>query len=141
MTPAARNPDHTPFHPKWYRRRMPIFWWLGHFAYVKFIVRELTSVAVAYAALLLLAQFWILAQGPEAYARFVAWLQAPRVLALHGGVLVGLVLHTLTWLNLAPKALVVRLGSKRVPDGAIVAGHYAAWIITSALLAWALLGR
>lgn len=138
MSAPAKNPDYTPFHPKWYRRRMPIFWWLGHFAYVKFIVRELTSVAVAYAALLLLAQFWIMARGADVYARFLDWLRSPWVLALHGLVLAGLVLHTITWLNLAPKALVVRVRGTRVPDRVIVAGHYGAWIITSALLAWML---
>ena len=48
-TRRAGNPRYEPYHPKWYRKRVPIFWWLENLAYVKFITRELTSLAVGYA--------------------------------------------------------------------------------------------
>ena len=48
------NSSYRLYHPKWYRERYPIFWWLQKFAYGKFIVRELTSLAVGYAAVLLM---------------------------------------------------------------------------------------
>jgi fumarate reductase subunit C len=48
--------------------------------------------------------------------------------------------HTITWLNLAPQALVVRLAGRRVPSGAVLAGHYAALVVTSAAVVWYLLG-
>lgn len=136
----AVNPDYTPYHPKWYRRRIPIFWWIRKRAYVKFITRELTSPFVAYAALLLLIQVWALARGEAAYDRFLAWLQLGPVLAWHGAVLLILLFHTVTWLNLAPKAIVVHAGGRRIPDAAVVAGHYLAWFAVSAFLAWLLVG-
>jgi len=135
------NPKYRKFHPKWHRRRMPIFWWLGKLPYIKFITRELTSIAVMYTALLLLVQFWILSRGEQAHAAFSEWLRSTPVICLHVAVLLTLLFHTVTWLGLAPKALVVQLGGKRVPDAAIVAGHYAAWIVTSGLLAWVLVTR
>ena len=126
-------------HPKWYRARMPIFWWLRHSAYARFIARELTSVAVAYAALLLLIEFFAVGAGPEAFARFSAWLHSPFAVVLHGLLLVALLFHSVTWLNLAPRALVLRVAGRRVPDSIVLLGHYAAWIAASGLLAWVLL--
>lgn len=132
--PAPRHPGYTPYHPRWHRRRMPIFWWLGRPNYIRFIVRELTSLAVAYTVLFLLAAIWALGRGPESWALLVSRLGHPEWLALHGVVLLFLLFHTVTWLGLAPKALVVRLGGRRLPDRAIVAGHYLAWAAASALV-------
>ena len=119
---------------------MPIFWWLGNFAYTKFIVRELTSLAVAYSAVLLVVEAGAVRRGEAAHAALAAWLEAPWVIALNAIVLLVLIFHTVTWLGLAPKALVLRLGGRRVPDVAIVAGHYLAWVAVSAVVFWLLAG-
>lgn len=136
-----RNPEYTRYHPRWHRRRMPIFWWLGKPAYTAFILRELTSVFVAYAAAALVLFAVAVASGPEAYAGFIERLAHPAVAAFHGFVLLALLFHTVTWLNLAPQALVVRVGRRRVPAGVVLWGHYAAWLVLSAALAWFLLWR
>jgi fumarate reductase subunit C len=133
------NPGYRLYHPKWHRDRIPIFWWLRKISYVRFIARELTSLFVAYAVVLLVIEVRVLAQGPDAYAGFVAWLRSPPVAASHVVVLLTLLFHTITWLNLAPRAIVVRLGGRRVPDGLVLLGHYAAWLGASGLLAWVLL--
>lgn len=139
MSDEPRNPEYTPYHPKWYRRRIPIFWWLGHAAYTKFIARELTSLFVAYAAVLLLVQLWIVGRGEAAYERFSGWLAAPPVVAFHAFVFVVILFHTITWLSLAPKALVVRVARRRVPDAWVVAAHYGGWLVASAAIAALLL--
>ena len=135
------NPEHKLYHPKWYRTRMPIFWWVAKYSFTKFIARELTSLAVAYSAVFLLVQIVVLSRGEETYERFLGLLQLPPVLIFHGFVLLVLVFHTVTWLNLAPKALVLHVGGRRVPDQAVVASHYLAWLTASGLLGWFLLGR
>jgi fumarate reductase subunit C len=143
VTPAhpanPPNPDYRLYHPRPYRRRMPIFWWLERAAYVKFIARELTAVPVAYAALLLLAEAWALGRGEAAFRRLNELLAAPWALVLHGAVAAALLFHAFTWLHLAPKAMEVRLGGRRVPDGAILAGQYLGWLGATALVAWLLL--
>jgi fumarate reductase subunit C len=48
--------------------------------------------------------------------------------------------HTITWFNLAPKAMAVRVGGKRLPDWMISAPNYAAWIVISAIIAWFIVG-
>jgi fumarate reductase subunit C len=125
---------------KAYSERMPIFWWLRKLSYARFITRELTSLAVAYAAVLLLVEVAAVARGPEAYAAFVAFLARPPVVGFHGVVLAALLFHTVTWLGLAPQAMVVKLGGRKVPDRAVLAAHYLAWLGASLLVAWSLVG-
>ena len=134
------NPKYELYHPKWYRKPYPIFWWLKKPAYVKFMIRELTSLAVGYVAVLLILQVWALSRGEQAYERFLDFLQAPAVLVLHGLVLLLLLFHSVTWLLAAPKALVLRVGGKRLPDVAVLVGHYAAWLVATVLVFWLLVG-
>jgi len=44
-----------------------------------------------------------------------------------------------TWFNLAPKAMAVRLGGKRLPGIAVAAPNYAAWVVVSAIVTWIVL--
>jgi len=135
----TQNPHYTKHHPRWHRVRMPIFWWVHKWVHMKFILRELTSVAVALYALVLLFQIRALTQGSEAYANFLAWLKTPGAIVLHAIAFLFAILHSVTWFNLSPRALVVRIGKKRIPDAVIAASNYVAWVIFSAALAWIIL--
>jgi fumarate reductase subunit C len=120
---------------------MPIFWWFGHRAYVGFIARELTSVLVAYSALLLLLLLGSAARGEAAYEAMVARLASPGLVALHVAVLAGLLFHTITWLILAPQALSPRLAGRRVSARVILVLHYLALLAATAFLLWFLVWR
>jgi fumarate reductase subunit C len=135
MSPEMR---YTPYHPKWYRRRMSVFWWLHKASYAWFVVRELTSVFVAYVAVLLIFQLRAVAQGPDAHARFLARLASPAFLALDAVALLLVLFHAVTWFNLAPTAMVVHVRGTRVPDRAVAAANYAAWLLLSLAIAWML---
>jgi fumarate reductase subunit C len=135
------NPRYRTYHPKWHRERLPIFWWLRRLAYTRFITRELTSLAVGYSAVLLMAEAWAARRGGAAWAGLERWLGSAPVIAFHALVVVVLVYHTVTWLHLAPKALVVRVRGRRVPAAAIVAAHYGAWGAASALVVALVVGR
>jgi fumarate reductase subunit C len=130
---------HTAFHPRWYRRRVSVWWWLKNPSYALFVARELTSVAVAYFALLALWQIRALMAGPDAYAAFLERMRSPGFLALNALALVFLLFHSVTWFNLAPKAIVLRLGGQRVPDLLVAGANYAAWFVLSAGVAFVLL--
>ena len=39
---------HTPYHPQWHRARPSTYWWLERPAYFAFILREVSSVFVAW---------------------------------------------------------------------------------------------
>jgi fumarate reductase subunit C len=134
-----QTPTYSIYPSRWYRPRVSTYWWLWRWPYLKFILREFSSVFVAYFVVLTLLQLWALSDGAEAYARFQEWLKAPGVIALNGVSLLFVLFHTITWFNLAPKAMVVRLRGKRVPDLLIAGSNYGAWLVVSVVVAWLIL--
>jgi len=131
---------YTQFHPRWYRTRVSTFWWLQRRSYLLFILRELSSIFVAWFVVFLLLLVHAVSQGDDEYQQFLAWSANPWVLLLNLVALCFVVLHAITWFNLAPKAMVVRLRGKRVPPVWIAGSNYLAWALVSALVAWLLLG-
>ena len=81
--PTNPLPRYTEYHQRWYRRRVSTYWWLGRWPYLRFILRELSSLAVAYFVILTLTQIYTLGQGPEVYAQLQEWLRQPAALALN----------------------------------------------------------
>ncbi len=130
------NPAYREFHPKWHRTPVSTYWWLSQWSYTKFILRELSSVFVAYFILITLMQVRALGQGPAEYAAFQEFLTHPFVVLLNVVAFLFLLLHTITWFNLTPRAIVLRLRGKRVPDLLIIAPNYVAWIVISGVVAW-----
>ena len=130
---------YTRHHPRWYRRRVSVWWWLESWRYTRFVIRELTSLSVAFFALVTLLGLASLSEGPSAWTLFLYWLRSPLSLLLHSLALFFVIYHAVTWFHLAPRAMVVRLGGKRLPDAAIIAGNYFAWIAASGIVAWFLL--
>ena len=131
---------YTEFRPKWYRHRVSTYWWLSQWSYTKFILRELSSVFVGYFIVITLLQVRALTLGASSYAELQDWLGNPLVILLNSVGFLFLLLHTVTWFNLTPRAIVLRLGGKRVPDILIIAPNYVAWLVISGVLAWIIVG-
>jgi len=130
---------YTEHHPRWYRERVSTYWYLWRWPYLKFVLREISSVFVAWFVVLTLLQIRALSEGPAAYAEFQDWLRTPLLLAVNAISLGFVLFHTITWFNLAPAAMVVRVGGKRVPGWIIAGSNYAAWLVASAVVAWLVL--
>ena len=130
---------YTEYPAKGYRVRMSTYWWLGRWPYLKFILRELSSIFVAWFVIETLLQIRALHHGPDAYAHFQSFFRNPFVFLLNVVGLFFILFHTITWFNLAPKAMDVRLGGKRVPALMIAGPNYVAWVVVSAAVAWLLL--
>jgi succinate dehydrogenase subunit C len=124
---------------KTFKRKMPILWWIKRASYFRFIFRELTSLAVAYFAILLLLLIKAISQSEDAYHQFNELLKTPIMILLSMVALVGLLYHSVTWFNLAPKAMVVKLGKFRVPDIFIILSNYIGWMVISVIIWWLLL--
>jgi len=129
----------TPVRPRPYRRRISTFWWLRRRTYFAFVVRELTSVFVVWAVVFTLWGVRAVAQGDQAYHRFLDVAGTPALLALNVVALLSLVFHAVTWFNLAPRAMVVRVRGKRLPAVGVAAAHFLAWALVSAFVAWVVL--
>ena len=122
--------------PKLFLKRVPIFWWLHRWVDIRFIARELTSVFVACYAMILLFYLRSVLNGPEAFARLSERLTSPLWIAFHCFALVALVYHSITWFNLAPKAMVIKVGGHRIPNTVIVLMNYGGWVAISIVLIW-----
>ncbi|MHC9295021.1 fumarate reductase subunit C [Mycobacterium sp. LTG2003] len=120
-----------------YRAPMPMLWWVKRRSYLVFMLRELSSVFVAWSVVYLAVGVW--AVGGGNYQQFLDFSANPVIVVLNVVTLAFLLLHTITWLGLAPHAIVIHLRGRRVPERAVLAGHYVAWLVVSAIIAWVVL--
>jgi len=135
----TERPAYTEYHPRWYRPRMSTWWWLRSWHYLAFILRELSSVFVAWSVAYLLLLVRAVIQKDSSYQQFVIWSRSPAILVVNVVSLIFVVYHAVTWFNLAPRAMVVHLRGRRVPGAWIAASNYGAWALVSALVAWLVL--
>jgi fumarate reductase subunit C len=105
-----------------------------------FMLRELSSLFVALFVVELLLLVRAVARGPAAYAGFLDTLAHPLMIMLNVVVLAFVLLHAITFANLTPRAMVVRLRGRRVPSRAVLAGVYVGWLAVTAFLAWLVVG-
>ena len=136
----TERPPYKEFHPRWYRPHVSTFWWLSRWPYVKFMLRELTSVFLAYFVVITLFQIHALGQGPQAYQAFQERLATPFFAVLNIITLLFVVFHTITWFNLTPSAMALRIKGKKLPDLLIIAPNYIAWLVVSGAIAWIVIG-
>jgi fumarate reductase subunit C len=141
MTPHETKgaTQYTTYHPRWYRTHVSTYWWLGKWHYLKFVLRELSSIFVAYFVVITLLQIHSISRGPEAYARFEERMRNPLMIALDAISFLFVLFHTISWFNLAPRAIVARLRGKRIPEILIAGSNYVAWLVISASVAWFIL--
>jgi fumarate reductase subunit C len=122
-----------------YQRPVQFFWWLERRSYVVFVLRELSSVFVAWFVVFLLLLVNAISDGAASYERFLDWSGQWWVVAINVIAFLFVLLHTVTWFGLAPRAMVIKAGGRRVPPRLIVAAHYLAWLTLSAVVAWLVL--
>src|SRR5260370_12559608 len=102
MKSGGGAPGYTLNHPRWYRTPVSTYWWLGQWTYLKFVLRELTSIFVAFFVVITLLQLRALSHGPQAYADFQKRLKNAAVIALNAFRFSFVVFPTVTWFALPP---------------------------------------
>jgi fumarate reductase subunit C len=132
----SEGPAYTEYRPRWHRERVSTYWWLKRRTYLAFILREVSSVFVAWSVLFLLLLVRGVSQGREGYEQFLEWARRPWVVALNVVALFFVTYHAYTWFNLAPQAMVVHLGERRVPGRWIALSNYALWVLVTGLVVW-----
>ena len=119
-----------------YRWPMTTWWWVRKRTYFLFVMRELSSIFVAWFVVYLVLFVYAVGQGEAAYRRFLDWAASPWVTVLNVVALVFVLLHTVTWFNLTPQAMAVRVAGRRVPSFHIIAGQYTGLVVVSAFVLW-----
>ena len=119
-----------------YRPPVSRYWWAKRRSYLLFMLREISCVFVAWFVVYLLLLVHAIGAGRDSYLRFLDWSANSVVVALNVVALIFVLLHAVTWFALAPTAMVVHIRGQRVPARAVLLGHYAAWLVVSAFVAW-----
>jgi fumarate reductase subunit C len=119
-----------------YRRPVSTWWWTRKRSYFIFVMRELSSIFVAWFVVYLLLLVFAVGQGEAAYQRFLDWASTPWVTALNVVALIFVLLHTVTWFALTPQAMAVRVAGQKVPAFHIIAGQYTGLVVISVFVLW-----
>lgn len=135
MTGRTLNPRTTGEDLR-YRRRVPVFWWIRKRSYFVFVMRELSSLFIAWLVLYLLLFVRAVGRGETAYDDFLDWASSPWLVVLNAVAFAFVVLHTITWFSLTPQAMVLAVRGKRLPPAAIIGAQYAGLLVVSAFILW-----
>ena len=119
-----------------WRRPISTWWWLRKRTYFVFVMRELSSLFVAWYVLFLLLLVRAVDRGDAAYADFLDWAGSPVIVAINVVAFAFIVLHTVTWFSLTPQAMDLRVGGRPVPGWQIIAGQYAGLALVSGFVWW-----
>lgn len=137
---TGRTHPYTEYHPRWLRQPVSTYWWLQQRSYLAFILREASCLFVAWFVVYLLMLVRAVSESEMMYRQFLSWSASPVVLLLNLVSFFFIGLHTITFFQAAPRAMVVHVGRRRVPDRVVGAAHYLALLAASGIVAWILLG-
>ena len=113
-------------------------WYMRNKRYKVYVMRELTSFLVAfYSFLTIIALAALASDSPDRWNAFLATQQGMGMMIFHAlALLYFLFFQTFPWFKLAPKAMPVYLGEKKLADIYIIIGHYVAWVVISVFILW-----
>jgi fumarate reductase subunit C len=117
---------------KEYIQTMPGNWWLKKKTYFLFMVRELTCVFVGGYAIFLL----VLVARHDDPGAFAALLHSPLLIALQIIALPMILYHSVTWINLTPKVMVLWRGEERISPLLIAGANFVLWAAVSIVILW-----
>jgi fumarate reductase subunit C len=119
-----------------YRRPISTWWWLRKRSYFLFVMRELSSIFVAWLVLFLLLFVEAVFEGEDAYRDFLDRASSAPLLVLNVVAFAFLLLHTVTWFGVTPQAMDLRVGGRKVPTVAVLGAQYAALVVVSGFVFW-----
>jgi fumarate reductase subunit C len=103
-------------------------WWRRDPFFVRYMVREVTALAVLAYAIVLAFGVVRLSQGEAAFNGWLAALRSPGSILLHLVLLVSFAVHAKSWFEIMPKTMpMIFVGGKRV-EGATITRT--GWIVT-----------
>ena len=110
-------------------------WWRRNPYFVRYMIRESSSVFLAIYAVILLVGLLRLTQGAAAYDGWLAALASPGSIVFHWLALLAVGYHAYTWWQVAPKtAPDIRIGGRPLPELVITGGGWLATLGTSILV-------
>lgn len=112
-----------------YIRPMKANWWIQNPWFIRYMLREATSILVLLFCLQLFLAVRAIATSQSHWTDFLTWLQSPVSMIFHGVCLLAALLHTISWFNLAPKTMDIRIRGRKIDDSLVTKAHLIAFIL------------
>jgi len=125
--------------PHSYRRPVSVWWWLRKPTYLLFVLRELSSIFIAWLVAFLVIMVFSVGRGADSYGGFMDWAGQAWVVVINVVAFAFAALHTVTWFLLTPKAMALRVRGRAVPARAAVIGEYVVLAIVTVFVLWLVL--
>lgn len=110
-------------------------WWRRDPFFVKYMIREVTAVAVLVYAIILMFGVVRLSQGEAAFNGWLAALKTPGSILLHLVLLASMIVHAKSWFDIMPKTMpLMFVGGHRVEGSTITRTGYVVTIVATALV-------
>lgn len=109
-----------------YQHTQPDNWYMSSRFYQWYMLRELTSITTAIAALNLFWGLAALAGSLESWVNWLAFQKNPLMILINLIVIIGSLLNSKTWFEAMPKAIKIPKGNGFVEDKILIGGSWAA---------------
>ena len=108
-------------------------WWLKKSTYLRYMMRELSSLFIGAFSVMMVWGLYQLSQGEAVYT---AWLNGlwSNWLPLSVLMFVFAVYHSFTWFLVTPKAMPLKISGRRIPGSVIIVAHLMLWLFCSILI-------
>lgn len=110
-------------------------WWLQHRFFRAYMLREATVLPLVFLICSLLAGVYSFA-SLEQFNAWQEFMAKPWVIGIHALALLASLYHALTFFQLFPRVMPIRLGDKQVPAILMVAGQWAGTVAVMAIFLW-----
>lgn len=128
-------PQYRQFQYKAYQPVMSPYWYFDRWPYLKFMLREMSSIFVGWFAVVILLQLNALVSGPTAYANFQHWMATPPVFIVNILSFVFICFHAITWFMLVPRVVARQVLQRPSPDVLSAAPYFGIWLVASVVVA------
>jgi fumarate reductase subunit C len=128
-------PQYRQFQPKALWPEITPYWYFDRWPYLKFLLRESSSIFVGWFAIVILIQLDSLISGPAAYTNFERWMATPVVFIVNVVSFVFICFHAITWFMLVPRVMARQVLGRPTPDLMSAAPNFGIWLVASVVVA------
>ncbi len=121
------------------RRPVSTWWWLRKRTYFVFVMRELSSLFVAWYVLFLLQLVRAVDRSDAAYSDFLYWAASPVIVVINVVGFAFILLHAVTWFSLTPQAMALQVRGRPVPGWLIIGVQYVGLTVVTSFVWWLVL--
>lgn len=122
-----------------YETPLKASWWLKHRFFTAYMLREATVIPLLFFIGCLLAGIYSLLQGENQWLAWQAFMQQGWVLGLNLLAFFASLYHALTFFQLFPRVMPLRIAAYSLPPWSIVAGQWLAVLAVLLVCGWLLL--